>query len=129
MKLSAKSKYGLAACIEMAACFGSNTAVSQLSGKTGVSEKFLEQIMSVLKRNGIVAGTRGAQGGYALVNPPEKTTVGAILRALEDNLQIVECVGAGGCGKKCPSFSVFEKLHETVNRALDGITLASLIEY
>ena len=128
MKLSAKSKYGLTACIEMAACYGDgNTAVSQLSGKTGVSEKFLEQIMFVLKKDGIVTSTRGACGGYTLVNPPEKTTVGAILRALEDNLEMVNCMGGGGCANKCASFAVWEKLYTTVNDFLDSVTLASLI--
>ena len=129
MKLSAKSKYGLTACIELAACHGEGSvAVSQLSDRVGVSEKFLEQIMSVLRKEGVVVSTRGAMGGYALVNPPSKTTVGAILRALEDNLEIVECVGGGSCSKRCASFSVWEKLYTTVNEFLDSITLASLVK-
>jgi Rrf2 family protein len=131
VKLSAKSRYGLSAAIELANCYGegANVAVVALAEKIGVSDKFLEQIMSVLKKENIVTSTRGASGGYVLTNPPADTTVGQILRALEDNLEVVECVGDGECvcPDKCASFVVWNKLYAAMNDALNSINLASLI--
>ena len=130
MKLSVKSKYGLAACLELAnKCKEGSINVSTLSGSIGVSERFLEQIMALLKKERIVDSTRGAQGGYTLAKKPNKTTVGEVLRAVEDNLQIVDCVGTGcECSAGCASYSVWNRLYYTINNFLDSITLQSLLE-
>ena len=130
MKLSVKSKYGLAACLELANKREEGSInVSTLSSSIGVSERFLEQIMSLLKKESIVESTRGAQGGYILTRTPSDTTVGEVLRAVEDNLQIVECVGTScECSASCASFSVWNRLYYTINDFLDSITLQSLLE-
>ena len=104
MKLSVKAKYGLSACIQLAENYQKgNLTVSQLSTKAGTSEKFLEQIMAMLKKAEIVTSTRGAFGGYTLAKSPKDTTVGEILRCLEDNLQIVDCL-TNDC--KCETVSL-----------------------
>lgn len=129
MKLSVKAKYGLSACIHLAENYRQgNLTVSQLSEKVGTTDKFLEQIMAMLKKCDIVSSTRGAFGGYTLSKSPAQTTVGEILRAVEDNLQIIDCMGDEcKCSTPCQSFPVWNNLHKTINDCLDSITLDSLI--
>ncbi len=128
MKLSVKAKYGLSACIQLAENYQKgNLTVSQLSTKAGTSEKFLEQIMAMLKKAEIVTSTRGAFGGYTLAKSPKDTTVGEILRCLEDNLQIVDCLTNDcKCETPCQSFVVWQNLHDSINNCLDSISLHSL---
>lgn len=130
MKLSVKSKYGLSACIYLAENYeNGNLTVSQLSEMVGTTDKFLEQIMAMLKKADIVTSTRGAFGGYVLTKSPKDTTVGEILRAVEDNLQIIDCISAEHeCLKPCKSHYVWTNLHKTINDFLNSVTLFSLIE-
>ena len=130
MKLSVKAKYGLTACINLAENYEKgNLTVSQLSGKVGTTDKFLEQIMAMLKKAEVVSSTRGAFGGYTLTKSPKETTVGQILRAVLDNLQIIDCMGAEcKCNEPCSSQVVWVSLQKTINDYLDSITLDSLIK-
>lgn len=130
MKLSVKSKYGLSACICLAGNYANgNMTVSQLNAKVGTTDKYLEQIMAMLKKADIVASTRGAFGGYVLSKTPEETTVGEILRCLEDNLEIIDCMSDGcKCDHPCLSSPVWKNLQKTINDFLDSITLSSLIK-
>ena len=101
---------------------------SALQNKISVSGKYLEQIMRMLSKRDIVKATRGTSGGYFLAKAPEEITVGEIVRALEDDMNIVECVKAGGKCKCCPSSRVWKKLHEGINELLDSITLKQAID-
>lgn len=87
MKLSSKAHYGLQACQILAGRYGDAVSATELEEKIGVSGKYLEKIMRILTQNSIVTARRGASGGYMLVRPPERTTVGEITRALEDDMR------------------------------------------
>ena len=100
MKISSKARYGLYAVTEMARNYGEYLSTVELAERTGVTEKYLEQILSILKKNGIVKSARGASGGYILSDLPENISVGRVIRSLENNLEIVGCIN-GGCGKMC----------------------------
>ena len=135
MKMSTKGRYGLRAMVDIAAnCAKGENCVSLKSVATrqNLSESYLEQLISPLKKAGIVKSTRGAQGGYVLARDACEITVGEILRALEGPLDIVECektgtnCGAGSC-KNCVTKNVWEKLSESVNEAADSITLEMLV--
>lgn len=85
--------------------------------------------MAMLKKAEVVSSTRGAFGGYTLTKSPKQTTVGQILRAVEDNLQIIDCMGAEcKCNEPCSSQVVWVSLQKTINDYLDSITLDSLIK-
>ena len=83
MRVSTKGRYALRMMIE----FGLNpdqcTKISQVAARQGISDKYLEQIVSLLHKAGYVRSIRGAQGGYMLTRKPEEYTVGMILRAAE----------------------------------------------
>ena len=129
MKISSKARYGLYAVTELARNHGKSISAVELAERTGVTEKYLEQILSILKKNNIVTATRGAAGGYTLSDSPENISVGAVIRSLENNLEIVGCIN-GGCGKMCgcTQRSLWEKLYSYINDYLDKISLKQLAE-
>ena len=99
MKMSSKARYGLYVAVELAKAYSQvdMVTVSALAQSTGVTEKYLEQIIALMKKADIVQSLRGAGGGYKLTDNPNNITVGQILRAVEDNLEIVDCLHKDGC--------------------------------
>lgn len=130
MKLSSKARYGLKAMCYMAENYGEGvTSLPTMAESTGISEKYLEQLIATLKRAGLVEATRGANGGYRLSRSPEQINVGEILRELEDGLVIVDCL-SGECDSKCKcsTYNVWNKLYKAINSCLDEMSLDSLIK-
>lgn len=130
MKMSTKARYGLYAATELAKAYDGETtlSVADMSASIGVTEKYLEQILSLLKSEGIVSAQRGAYGGYILTDKPEKISVGRVLRCLENDLKIVDCIGATCGRKKCAPHALWNKLYKNINEFLDSITLKELLE-
>lgn len=132
MKMSSKARYGLYVAVELAKAYSrvDVVTVSELAQSTGVTEKYLEQIIALMKKADIVQSLRGAGGGYKLTDKPDKITVGRVLRAVEDNLEIVDCLHKDGCSNKCNcvSHNLWAKLYENINNYLDTISLLQLAE-
>ena len=94
MKLSTKGRYGLRALIDLAQNSTEEpVSITSIAERQEISERYLEQLMSKLKKSGIVKSIRGAAGGYILARPMEEISVGDILRALEGSLDPVDCAG------------------------------------
>lgn len=133
MKLSTKGRYGLRALIDLARFSEIEpVSITSISARQGISERYLEQLMSKLKKAGIVKSIRGAGGGYVLAKEQKDISVGDVLRALEGKLEPVECSGfqetegceaAGGCVTKY----VWQKINESINRTVDDMKLDQLV--
>ena len=82
----------------------------------------------MLSSRGIVIANRGVNGGYLLAKSPSDITIGEIVRALEDDVEIIECVKEGGKCKCCPSSGVWKKLYKSINEVLDGMTLQQMLD-
>ena len=132
MKLSTRGRYGIHAMYDLALNVeGGPQSIKAIAEREGIPEAYLEQLIAVLKREGLVNSTRGAQGGYVLARKPEEITVGDVLRALEGGLNLVECLDEGStCGKSCACASriVWMKLRDGLNAIVDGITLRDMTE-
>lgn len=91
------------------------------------------RLKDIAKRQNISESIRGAHGGYVLNHPPEKYTVGQILKAVEGDMSPTDCVGENGtlCENKgtCVSYRLWEKLDTAINDVLEGITLADMLEW
>lgn len=132
MKISTKGRYALRMLVDLAAQGEGYTALKDIAERQHISKKYLEQIVPALHKAGILQTGRGVQGGYRLAAPPERFTVGDILRATEGTLAPVACLsrGAEECARKdqCPTLAVWRGLSRVVNEYLDGITLKDVSE-
>lgn len=128
MKLSSKTHYGLMACHILALSVSTPVSASTLEEKIAVSGKYLEKIMRMLSKRGIVTASRGTNGGYLLAKSPEEITIGEIVRTLEDDMILIECVQKEAKCKCCPSSGVWKKLYEGINELLDSMTLKQMID-
>ena len=133
MMISTRGRYALRIMADVARHEGDMpVSVREIAKRQDISEKYMEQIISVLSRAGLLRSVRGAQGGYHLARPCEEITVGMILRATEGDLAPAQCVaqGAQHCGRSadCPSHAVFTRVYRAINQVIDGIFLRELVE-
>ena len=134
MKLSTKGRYGLRALIDLALYSEKEAAsIASISARQQISESYLEQLIAKLRKAGLVKSVRGAGGGYMLAKPASEISVGDILRALEGNLDAVNCPGLeedGFCegSEYCVTKYVWQKINESINRTVDEIKLDQLIQ-
>ncbi len=131
MKLSTKGRYGLRAMLDLAVnSVGDHVSLYNIAERQEVSENYLEQVFSTLRKAGLVKSVKGAQGGYILANQPSKTTVGTILRALEGDLAVVDEEkekSAGNLIIRCIKDKVWDRMNESLNSVVDSITLEDLL--
>ena len=131
MKISTKGRYALRMMLEFAMHPGECTKINQVAERQQISDKYLEQIVTILSRAGYVKSMRGAQGGYYLTKDPSEYTVGQILRLTEGSLAPVACMEdeANQCARSgcCATLSVWKKLDEAIHGVVDTITLADLV--
>lgn len=133
MKISTKGRYALRLMLDLAMSPpGEYVTIRRIAERQEISDKYLEQIISVLNRAGYVKSTRGAQGGYRLTKPASDYTVGMILRLIEGNLAPVSCLegesnDCSRCGT-CATLDVWKQLGEAINHVVDGIRLSDLVE-
>lgn len=134
MKISTKGRYGLRALVDLAVYSeNGHQALGQIAQRQNISEIYLEQVFSTLRKNNIVQSVKGAQGGYLLAVDPNNLTVGQILRVLEGELSIVD-YGPEGDGshenkvKECIDQMVWRKIDTNILRMVDGMTLGDLVE-
>ena len=133
MKISTKGRYALRLMLDLAYNHtGSFIPIKNISQRQDISDKYLEQIITQLSRAGLVKSARGAQGGYMLAKEPQEYTVGEILRLLEGNLAPVACVDdtTEACTRadECVTMEVWREIKDAVNKVVDNITLADLVE-
>ena len=116
------------ACHILATNYPDNlVSASLLEKQIAVSGKYIEKIMRMLSTRDIVIATRGANGGYTLARAPKDITIGEIVRALEDDMEIIECVKEKGKCKCCPTSDVWKKLYTGINEILDSMSLEQMI--
>lgn len=134
MKISTKGRYALRLMLDLAIYdTGEPVSLKDIAKRQEISEKYLEQIISVLNKAGFVRSIRGASGGYVLRRKPKEYTVGDILRLTEGSLSPVACVGEESeeCVRSgdCVTVMVWEKLDKAINDVVDNITLQDLVDW
>ena len=134
MKISTKGRYGLRALIDLAQYSEIEpVSINSIATRQTISERYLEQLMTLMKKAGLIKSIRGAGGGYVLAKDMGEISVGDVLRALEGNLQPVECAAfsqedsceaSGACVTKY----VWQRINESINKTVDEISLKQLVE-
>lgn len=134
MKLSTKGRYGLKAMFDLALNYGEGPIpLKSIAERQEISEHYLEQLISNLRKAGLVKSVRGAQGGYVLAHKPSEITVGDVLRVLEGPIGLVDCVleqDAVECSKAddCITRVVWEKIRDSMISTMDSITLKDMCD-
>ena len=115
----------------MARCFGGTPVrMSVLAENQRLSRKYLHTLLTTLKSAGLVRSIRGPGGGFVLTRPPARIKLREVLHAVEGPLSLVDCVADERVcdrSKDCPARRVWEDLSGVVDRALDKVSLASLL--
>lgn len=134
MKISTKGRYALRLMLDLALHNnGEAVCLKDIAKRQQISDKYLEQIISILNKAGYVRSIRGAQGGYLLKREPKEYTVGMILKLTEGTLAPVSCVeeDAAECEREegCVTYILWKKISDAVNDVVDNITLADLVDW
>lgn len=134
MMISTKGRYALRMMLDMALNnTGEPVRIRDIAARQDISDKYLEQIVSILNKAGLVRSIRGPQGGYKLTKTPEQYTVGEILRLTEGSLAPVSCLEdeINQCERQgnCVTVILWRKLNEAINGVVDHTTLADLVEW
>ena len=132
MNITSKGRYALRVMLDLAQHREEGyISLKTIAERQGYSMKYLEMIVGSLKRAGLVASTRGKEGGYRLVRDPEDYTIGEILRCIEDNLAPVACIKAGDIccehAGECMTVPMWKELDDITNAYLDGVSLQDLM--
>ena len=132
MNITSKGRYALRVMIDLAQHPDEGfVSLKTVAERQGISMKYLEMIVSSLKKAELVESTRGKEGGYRLSRSPADYSVGEILRCLEDNLAPVSCIKDGEiqCDKAaaCVTLPMWKELDELTNTYLDGVSLQDLL--
>lgn len=131
MKISTKGRYALRLMMDLAENNnGSPISLKDVAKRQDISDKYLEQIISILNKAGYVRSVRGAQGGYMLKMEPQNYTVGMILRQTEGSLAPVACIEDDEivCDRQqqCVTSIVYKKINDAISGVVDNITLQDL---
>ncbi|MDO5334587.1 MAG: Rrf2 family transcriptional regulator [Coriobacteriia bacterium] len=133
MKISTKGTYAVRLMLLLAMRGDELVSLKEISRVTGISKKYLEQIVPSLTSAGLLRSVRGAQGGYRLANSPDKITILDVLNVMEGSIAPASCLQ----GEKfecnfptpCMEFYVWKGLHEVQQNYLSSITLQDVLDH
>ena len=133
MIVSTKGRYALRVMVYFAMHgAGEYIPLKEIAEAEGISQKYLESIMSVLSKAGFVDAVHGKGGGYRLNREPKDYTVGSILKLTEGSLAAVSCTAQGpsACSRTtcCQTKPMWDKLDRMIDEFFEDITLANLLE-
>lgn len=129
MIISSKGKYGLVALMDI--CLYSRSeavTLKSVSKRQDISERYLEQIFSILKKGGIINSKKGAQGGYFLARKPKDITVGEILNILEGELKIVSPSEEKNDIECFMQKKIWNNINRQIETYFNSITLEELVK-
>lgn len=131
MRITSRGEYGVRALFDLAIHFGQGpVALKQIAERQGISDHYLEQLMSAMRKVGLVKSVRGALGGYELSRDPKEITVGEILRALEGPLVTQSDSEAAIQDEvhRQALEALWNRIDERVGQVLDDYSLADLLD-
>lgn len=134
MKISTKGRYALRMLYDLALHQEDGfISLKDIAERQNISKKYLEQIVPLMNKSGILRTNRGNKGGYSLAKNTAEITVGDVIRAAEGSLAPVSCLDfePNECPRvgECATLYVWEGLYKTVTQYLDSITLKDIVDH
>ena len=130
MKLSTKGRYGVKAMVDLAINYGSApVSIKAISQRQNISEYYLEQLFSPLRKAKLIKSIRGAQGGYVLNRDPKDIKVLDIMDVLEGPVEIAECIEGATCDNLdcCATRLLWKKIKESLDEVMESVTLQDIV--
>jgi Rrf2 family transcriptional regulator, cysteine metabolism repressor len=134
MKISFKCDYALKILLDLACSYRHGiTQIKDIAKRQDIPERFLEQIITMLKSAGYIKTVRGPKGGVFLAKDPSKITLGEIVRLMEGPTSPIACVSRTAYGKcdfeqKCVFKPIWASIRDRINDVVDHITFQELAE-
>lgn len=130
MWVSTKAQYGMRALVEVAVGGDRPTSLATVAERQQLSQQYLEQIFSALRRAGVVESVRGAHGGYVVARPLDEIDALEVVELLEGSVAPVLCIDdADACGRtgRCSTEGLWRDVDAAVREVLRRTTLADLV--
>ena len=130
MKLSTKGRYGVKAMVDLAIHYGdAPVSIKTISSRQSISEYYLEQLFSPLRKAKLITSIRGAQGGYVLAKEPKDIKVSDIMYVLEGPIEIADCIEDAKCNNVdcCATRILWRKIKDSIDSVMEGITLEDIV--
>lgn len=130
MKLSTKGRYGVKAMVDLAIHYGEDpVSIKVISERQNISEYYLEQLFSPLRKAGLIKSIRGAGGGYVLNRAPEDITIYDVIEVLEGPVEISTCLDEDKCTNIdcCATRIVWKKIKDSIDEVTKSITLSDIV--
>ena len=130
LRMTKQADYGIVLLTHMAGAPERRFAASELASETHLPPPTVSKILKLLSREGMLASHRGVKGGYSLGRPPREISVAEMIAALDGPIAFTECIDdfPGECSQEstCRLRANWQRINDSVCRALEGITLAEL---
>jgi Rrf2 family protein len=132
MMISTKGRYALRIMLDLSRHLDDGyISLTKISERQEISVKYLEAIVAMLNKAGMVESLRGKEGGYKLTKKPEEYTVGSIIKLTEGSIAPVSCLesATNSCGHAdhCLTLPLWIKLEGIVDEYLESVTLMDLL--
>ncbi len=132
MRFSTKGRYGARAMMDLALHHGQGPVmIKDIALRQEISEKYLEQLLTILRRAGIIMSIQGAKGGFLLARPPTEITLLNILQTLEGSLSPVHCLDhPESCERAscCVTMEIWEEVKQSIESVLQNVTLEYMVK-
>jgi Rrf2 family iron-sulfur cluster assembly transcriptional regulator len=132
MKLSTKGRYSVMAMIDIGThSAGKPVSLADIAARQDISQEYLEQLFSKLRRAGLVASARGPGGGYILARDASEIRMADVIQAVDEELRVTRCEGDAveGCvkGERCCAHDLWSSMGRQMMNFLDSITLDDVV--
>lgn len=130
MKLTTKGRYAVTAMLDLAFhCGPGPVKLAEISARQGISLSYLEQLFTRLRKEGLVASTRGPGGGYSLSRPAERIAIAEVIMAVDESVDTTRCGGLSNChnDQRCLTHELWTDLSAQIRNFLTDITLGDLV--
>ena len=132
MKLSMRSDYGARAVIDLARHYNRGPVQSaDIAARQAIPEAYLEQLLTTLRKSGLIRSTRGPHGGHELARPPAEIRFAEVIAALEGPLVPLDCLNdADACvvSPTCGMREIWQEVMASTRRILEATTIEDLVE-
>ena len=123
MRLSTKGRYSVTAMMDLAIHDKAGpVTLADISQCQGISLSYLEQLFAKLRKGGLVKGVRGPGGGYRLARPASEISIGEIISAVDESVDVTRCSGKADCdnGEACLTHELWTELSKRLYDFLPG---------